>query len=300
MKAICIGQATYDITLPVDKFPTENGKMKINKKIECGGGSASNAAYLLSSWGCDVYFSGVVGKDYYGSMILDEFDKVGVNKKYIQIKNDFDTPSSYIISNYNTSDRSIITVRNKSMNFIDDISIDDKFDVIYLDGYENNLAKKVIQNNPDAIKIIDAGGVKDGIIELCNMVDYIVCSKDFACEYTDVEINCEDLDSIIEAYKILNEKFSAKIIITLGEYGSFTYSDGYHLIPSIKVNAIDTTGAGDIYHAAFIYFMFHEYNILQSMRLANITAALSTEKIGSRDSIVLLEEVLRKNDDVLQ
>ena len=46
--------------------------------------------------------------------------------------------------------------------------------------------------------------------------------------------------------------------------------------------------------------MFHEYNILQSMRLANITAALSTEKIGSRDSIVLLEEVLRKNDDVLQ
>ena len=46
--------------------------------------------------------------------------------------------------------------------------------------------------------------------------------------------------------------------------------------------------------------MFHEYNILQSMRLANITAALKKKKIGSRDSIVLLEEVLRKNDDVLQ
>ena len=63
MKAICIGQAAYDITLPMDHFPIENKKTRSQDKIECSGGSACNCAYLLAKWGIDTYFAGVVGDD---------------------------------------------------------------------------------------------------------------------------------------------------------------------------------------------------------------------------------------------
>ena len=47
MKILCIGHVAYDITVPLEEFPTENTKNRVNERIECGGGPASNAAYLL-------------------------------------------------------------------------------------------------------------------------------------------------------------------------------------------------------------------------------------------------------------
>ena len=70
MKIICIGQATYDITLPVPKPLSKDSKIKIDKQYKTYGGSAYNAASLLSKWGKEVYFAGAVGKDFYGSEIV--------------------------------------------------------------------------------------------------------------------------------------------------------------------------------------------------------------------------------------
>ena len=58
------------------------------------------------------------------------------------------------------------------------------------------------------------------------------------------------------------------------------------------VNIIDSTGAGDIFHGAFGYFITHDYGLERSLRLANITGALSVEKLGSRHSMSKLEDVL--------
>ena len=99
MKAICIGQAAYDITLPMDHFPIENKKTRSQDKIECVGGSACNCAYLLAKWGIDTYFAGVVGDDYYGNSIKKELEKIGVNTKYLEISKECRTTSSYIINN---------------------------------------------------------------------------------------------------------------------------------------------------------------------------------------------------------
>ena len=97
MRAICIGQAAYDITLPIDHFPIENKKTRSMDKIECIGGSACNCAYLLAKWGIETYFAGVVGNDYYGDRIKEELDKIGVNTKYVQKEDNCRTTSSYII-----------------------------------------------------------------------------------------------------------------------------------------------------------------------------------------------------------
>ena len=57
----------------------ENTKNRVRNRVECGGGPASNAAYLLGKWGIETYFSGIVGNDLYGHNIKHEFQKVNVN-----------------------------------------------------------------------------------------------------------------------------------------------------------------------------------------------------------------------------
>ena len=134
--------------------------------------------------------------------------------------------------------------------------------------------------------------MKEATIELSHKVDYIVCSKDFAEDYTKRKVNYEDLTSLIVIYNFLKKDFESRIVITLEDKGCFVYDDGYKLVPTLKMKAIDTTGAGDIFHGAFTYALSSGYDYYQSLEFANITASLSTTKSGGRKSIPDLEEVI--------
>lgn len=294
MKFVCIGHATYDTTLPMKNYPTENLKHRIPEKIECGGGPASNAAYLLAKWGMDTTFIGIVGDDYYGEKIIEEFNHIGVNTDYIEKNKEIETDSSYIISNLSNGSRTILTAKSKLPLATDKtINIKDA-DVILVDGEHFETAKKVILDNPNAISIIDAGRVNEYTKELGKMVTYLVCSKDFAEEFTNQKIDYNDMNSMITIYEALKIYFKTNIIITLEDKGSFTKFDDYKLIPSIKVTPLDSTGAGDIFHGAFTYFIANHYDLKETIELASITGALSVEKIGSRYAIPELKEVMNK------
>ena len=298
MKIMCIGNAAYDVTLPIDHFPIENKKTRLEKgRVECGGGSASNCAYLLAKWGMETYFGGVVGDDYYGDRIKEEFEKIGVNTKYLEKKHGVPTTSSFIIANTSTGTRTILTCKDKKV-VMSQREIDDEFDIILLDGYERDFAIDVMKKNPKAIKIIDAGSLRENTVELAHMVDYIVCSKDFAEEYTSKKVDYNDMKTLIEIYDELKKDFTQKIVITLEDKGCFTYEDGYKMVPSIKVNPLDSTGAGDIYHGAFTYCIANDYDIITTMKMSNIAGALSVTKVGGRFSIFSLEEVKKKYDEL--
>ena len=103
-------------------------------------------------------------------------------------------------------------------------------------------------------------------------------------------------EKIKEVYDVLQNDFNGKVIITLEENGSFTkINDEYVQVPSIKVIAKDTTGAGDIYHGAFTHFISHNYSLIDAMKYSNIAGALSVMKIGSKNSIPSYEEVIKEN-----
>lgn len=298
MRVLCIGQAAYDITLPLDMYPVENKKVKINNKVECGGGSASNVAYLLSKWGMDVYFAGVIGEDYYGQKIIKEFSDIGINTKYLQMTSNYPTTSSYILNNQENGTRTIVTNRSEEMK-MKDTDINDSFDIIFLDGYEVEFAKKAIIKNRKALKIIDAGSLNDRTVELCKLADYIVCSKDFAEDYTKKNIDYNDLDTIVDIYEKLSRQFRGKIIITLEEYGCFTEFNGYKIIPSIRVKAVDSTGAGDIYHGAFVYCIANNYDLIKTMKISNVTGGLSVLKVGGRYSIPSIDDVMEVYNELI-
>lgn len=291
MKVVCVGHSTFDTTLPMDFYPTENLKYRINKHIECGGGPASNGAYLLAKWGMNTTMMSAVGDDYYGSQIIHEFEKVNVDTQYIEVHSGYMTPSSYIIANMSNGSRTIITSKKDPIRKLDH-SGNIEADLILVDGEHPETAKRVLEANPNAISVLDAGRLTDDTKMLGKLVTYVVCSKTFAEKFADRKIDVNNQESLIYCYEKLKDYFQNTIVITLEENGSFTMLDQYTIIPSIKVKALDSTGAGDIFHGAFTYFIGNGYSLKDAIHYASITGGISVTRIGSRYSIPELEEVL--------
>ncbi|MDD2490186.1 MAG: PfkB family carbohydrate kinase [Bacilli bacterium] len=291
-KIVCIGHASYDITFPVDGYPNENSKNRVPEKIECGGGPASNAAYLLGKWGMNTSFIGVVGNDLYGKRILKEFEQVKVDTKQVEIDNEYETTLSFIVVNKNNGSRTTFTYRNKEMKMRNQIKVE--ADIILVDGQELDTSIKAIKDNPKAISIIDAGSLKEENIILGKMVNYLVCSKDFAEDFCEMKINLQEPDSTIKVFQKLKQEFNNNIIITLEAKGCLYEKDNIiKLMPSIKVKSIDSTGAGDLFHGAFVYGIANGFDIEKTLKIANITGALSVTRLGGRYSVFSLEEVLK-------
>lgn len=288
MKVLCIGHATYDITIPVENYPIENTKTRVQERVECGGGPASNAAYLLGKWGIDTYFAGIVGDDYFGKKIRDEFRSVGVNIDYLQFSKDYQTPYAMIIANKENGSRTILSYHNNSLR-MSDIEIDINPDIILMDGQEPEISKKLIEKYPNAISIIDAGRDKLEIIELCKIADYVICSKNFAEKVSNITII--DNSTLDKSLDILNNKFKGKVIVTLGEDGCAYKKDKLKIIPTYKTNTIDTTGAGDIFHGAFTYSILNNWALDKALKFSNLAGAMSSTKIGGRNSIFELKEM---------
>ncbi len=291
MKVLCIGHAAYDITTPVDMFPKENTKNRVPERIECGGGPAGNAAYLLGKWGVDTYFAGIVGDDLYGHRIMGEYNRVGVHMDYMQMSKDHITASSYIIANRENGSRTILTYRPSDMQ-MEDVEFQITPDIILVDGQEPEISKKAINQFKDAISIIDAGRTKKAVRELCRMVDYIVCSKDFAEATSGVSIF--DQESLEYAFHKLEEEFHTCIIVTLEATGcAYRNEEGkVEIVPSLKVKAVDSTGAGDIFHGAFTYGISQNWPMRKILRFANLAGAMSVTRVGGRNSIFELEEMM--------
>lgn len=294
MKVLCIGHAAYDITIPVDSYPVENTKNRISKRIECGGGPASNAAYLLAKWNVETYFAGMIGDDLYGDRIKKEFEEVGVNTKYLIQSKDYQTTSSFVIANQDNGNRTVFAYRPQSIS-MKAIDFDFIPDFILIDGHEPELSKDALRRYPNAISVIDAGRAKKEVIELCYLVNYLVCSKEFAEQVSGIKIDYSDLNTISNVYNYLKNEFKNKIVITLEDKGCvYEKNEDIKIMSSIKVKALDSTGAGDIYHGAFMYGLTQNFDIEKVVSYANLAGAISVTRVGGRYSIPTLEEVNSK------
>ena len=167
-----------------------------------------------------------------------------------------------------------------------DIDYDITPDIILMDGENYNLSIKAIEKFPNSIKVMDAGKVTDKVTKLCSKSDYIICSKEFAELVTKIRIDFEDPNSFKLVLNKLNDMYKANIIITLENKGClYKIEDKIKLMSGIKVHAIDTTSAGDIFHGAFIYGLTKNLPLEKCLKIANIAAGLSVKIPGSSNSI---------------
>lgn len=293
MKILCIGHSSWDITVPVDGYPSENTKYRFGEKISAGGGPAANAAYLLGKWGMDTVIASNVGSDDFGTNIKKEFQSINVNTDYIETSYDKDTSLSFILINKQNGSRTVFNVAEEHPA-LKKLGYDFEPNIIMTDGHDYGATQNAISKFPKAISIIDAGRVTPELLELCKYIKYIVCSKGFAETVTNLKFDYSNPNSLVTIYNKLQDKYpNACIVITLEERGClYQVGNEIKIMPGLKVDAKDTTGAGDIFHGAFTYGIANNFDMEKIITISNIAAGLSVTKMGSRLSIPTLSEVL--------
>ena len=293
-KILCVGHSACDITYVLHEYPIENRKYKADETKIMGGGPTGNAAYLLGKFGEFPSYITTLGKDLYGDLIVKELESVQVDLKNSLIKEGYTTPCSMIITNTSNGSRTILNHRNKNL-IPSDYKIDYSLEpeIILFDGHEIELARMTLDTFPKAVTILDAGSYKEETVELAQKVDYLICSEDFARDYTKVDRLTEE--NYREVFSKLEDLNGKTVVITLGEKGCIYRKDGeLYNFPAFKTKAVDTTGAGDIFHGAFVYSLGKGYDFIEAIKFSSVCASLSVEKIGGRESIPELKDVYER------
>lgn len=295
MDALCVGHAAWDISVLVDEYPAENSKCETRTLLECGGGPAANAAWLLSCWGVSCALAATVGRDVYADRIIDEFARAGTDVSLVHRSPLDPTAVSVIVVNERTASRTI--VNRKAAAAASPVRLAaagawaEPPKVLLFDGHELEASLDAMTLYPNARTILDAGSARPGAVELARRVDHLVASERFACQLS----RLPDLDVPARqatAMRKLHEHNGRPVVITLGERGLlWGAGDDYQLMKAFQVKAIDTTAAGDTFHGAFAYGLLKGLPIETTLRLAGGAAALSTTVPGGRTSIPPLAAV---------
>ena len=297
MAILSIGFACFDQFFFLNEWPQENTKNFCHDFIESGGGPAANAAWLLGLWGEEVYYIGHLHQDLYGQRIIDEFAEAGVDTSQVVFSDDMITPLASVLVNRLTGSRTIITRKMQtppSLTYDQKLKLDDLAErliaaeepvTILIDGHEPEISEYLIKKLPNARVVMDGGSLRASNIKLAAWTDYFGVSEHFARDYmsyrslsTEAEIKA----ALIELNKICR----GEAFITLGEKGcAFLKSGMLQIVPSWLCNAVDTTGAGDVFHGAFTYGVHYSWHIDNIILFASLTAAISIEKKGVRESM---------------
>jgi len=298
LDVLAIGTAAYDFSLFVDAFPRENSKAEVYDMVEAGGGPAANAAYLGSLWGARCGFAGLLGDDYYGSRIRGEFQSVGTDLSLTETRPGHATPVSFIVVNTRTGSRTIVNRKapHGCLELPPERLTAFSPRVLLLDGHEPPASSTMLAAFPQATSMLDAGSLRPGTQQMAGSVDYLVASERFALQITGLK----DLAGPDQRQQCLSglrtvAKPGAVIVVTMGERGLIYDDLGVcrHL-PAYAVRAVDTTGAGDVFHGAFAYALVRGCPLADTLKLASLAAALSVRERGGRRSIPSLEAVRKE------
>lgn len=293
VRVVGLGQACVDYLAPVPVFPREDGKVQLPElHIKCGG-PAATALVTLSRLGVSTSFVGSVSDDPFGDRIVKNLVNEQVDTSCLKITPGHTSQFAFIAVTEGSGKRTIFWHRGSVPHLAPadvDLSIFPKARVLHLDNLMIDASvEAALQARVRGIKVVmDAGTLREGSRELCTHVDVLIASRAFAYGLVSPDKN---LRAALSALAGLGPR---EVVITLGDKGSLGTRGGAAVYqPAFHVPAADTTGAGDVYHGAYIYGMLQGWDMARNMRFASAAAALKCMRIGAQTGIPRLHEVER-------
>lgn len=277
---LCIGHAAFDISMSVEKHPDADEKLQADFMQSCGGGPAANASVQVVRLGGSSAFCGYLGNDLYGDAHAAEFEAEGVDLSYL-VRGSHPSSISQILAKPDGS-RSLVNYKGETpwlaADEVDLSSLNPK--VILFDGHEPRILEKVMDwaMAHDIPTVLDAGSLHRGTESLAMKVTYLVASSKFACQFC----GTDEMDA---ALKMLADKRD-DVVITVGDQGLIWAKDGdTGLLEAFKVDAVDSTGAGDAFHGAFALGVARGMEWGDLLRFASAAGALTCTRLGAREGI---------------
>ena len=289
---IGIGSAVFDILMTVDAFPKEDTKLQgTSTKNQCGGPCAT-ALVAMSKLGVSTEYMGTLGSDMYGIFMKERMKHYGVGTEHIRVIKDAVSFHSVVIINVNNSSRTCVwnrgTITPPTESDVD-LEALKHAKYLHLDGHQLDTAIYAAKKAREyGVKVsLDAGSTYPGIESLLPYVDVLIPSEEFAIKIT----GCKNTQ---EAAVVLEEKYHPEVlIITEGSKGGFRWLNGKEIrYPVFPVEAIDSNGAGDTFHGAFVAARIKGMDVMEAAKFASATSALKCTRFGAQEGIPSFDEVI--------
>ncbi len=287
-----MGLNSVDFLCLVPEYPASNSKMRIRRFEKSGGGQVATALVALSRWGVKTRYVGKVGSDELGQFSLNAIRQEGVDVSSLTIEPDPKNQFATIIVDGRTGDRTILWDRDDRLMYREGELKQEEVcsgRLLHLDGHDIRAALQCARwaKEEGIPTVADLDKVEPLTSELIREIDFVVTSARFPGLFTGIS----DRE---KAFIELQRHTPGFLCATIGHEGAMALVDGKILhVKGFEIQAVDTTGAGDVFHAGFIYGLLQNWDVSEILRFANAAAALKCRDLGGRKGIPGLEETLR-------
>ena len=265
--------------------------------FEGGGGKGSNQAVAVASFAGKARFIGCVGFDKYGQDALQMYKRLGIDCSSIRVEHSKHTGvGAILIDKYGHNSIAVVLGANGSLSTKDIDASEQALHDSFIVGFQLENDRKLVEY---AIRKVHALGVATFLDpapaaklpeDLYPCLDYIKPNETEATTLTGIKVT--GLASAEDAGHWFIERGVKNAIITLGEHGAvLVTAEGVRHFLSLKVKAVDTTGAGDTFAGGFLAVLSQGQSIEFAINFANHAAGISVTRLGVIDAIPKLEEV---------
>ncbi len=285
-----MGLGAWDRLLLFDTYPHANQKVECLASAATSGGPVPTALIVFAKLGGRAAFCGAVGDDYEGELFRSELQQYGVNLSHLMVRPGRKTPCAHIWVDRSSGERTVALDRGEANPVLKDELPQDllkETPLLLMDGREVDvclLAGRLCREGGGQV-VLDAGSPRPRMRELLTMTDHAVVSSDF------VRGTYPGLSLEQAAQEILSGGAKA-VVITCGEQGGYWREGGRSAYyPAFPVEVLDTTGAGDAFHGAYLYGLGAGWDLPRCCRFASAVAALTCRALGGHTAAPTSAEI---------
>ena len=305
-----VGAITLDLVYLVGQFPSANQKVVASDRTIAAGGPATNAAVAFSALGNRGTAMGVLGCHPIAELIRSDLASCGV--EIVDLQPDRPDPPTVasIVVTESTGERSVISTKIATPQRSRNLSLPnlpqktqphprnnpqtdalDKIDVVLIDGHQMDASESIARQAKERgiPVVIDGGSWKPGFDLVLRWADYAICSANFFPPNYQIESSYNNNKKRDEVFYYLQNLGIPQIAITDGENPIQAWTQGQRFQVEVpQIQAVDTLGAGDIFHGAFCHYILQQ-NFAEALKSSARIAADSCQSFGTRHWIELRE-----------
>lgn len=292
-----IGRNCVDYLALVPCLPPPDAKVPMKEYRVVGGGQATTAMAALSRLGLKTAYVGVVGDDPGGKLVLSGLEEYGVDVSSVVVEKGGETPAALVFVDQAAQTRTI-AYQPTAPGRLSLSSVDPEFILsgrcLLVDPHETLFGLEMAgEAKKRGIPVIyDAEHMSEGFTEMLSAADYVVGSEDV--------VETLNASGVEEALKIIFAAGPQAAVITLGSEGAIALTpEGLFRRPAFRVPVVDTTAAGDAFHAGFTYSILRGWDMNRTLDFANALGALVCRGLGGRETLPTLSETLELMDTLV-
>jgi sulfofructose kinase len=280
-----LGLNATDTVFIVREFPALGSKERVLSTLRQAGGQVATALVTCQRLGLRARYIGKVGDDEGGRFQLASLRREGVDLKYTRVTRDTPNQFGCIVVDQKTGERTVFWGRDPRLAVSPKELRPEAIQtarVVHLDGcdVEASLTAARWARKVRIPVVADLDTVYKRVEKLFPYIDYLIASANFLPAVTGEADPFKVLEYMAREYKVRAPG------MTLGRDGALIHWQGRFLYsPGFVVETVDTTGAGDVFHGAFIFGLLKGWNIDKILDFSNAMAGLNCTELGARGGI---------------